>query len=194
MDKLKQSALAFEKLLKYEYEITAGSKKTLLKMTLFFAKEHYMHLIGLHKLTDLQMQRYKKDKMYDMVIRDELTYEYIEKSVFFPEIKERIELFPILEEALDSNELLIKYKQGFAQGTMIEASYIFVYNHGNMLIHYFVDQDEKTGLYFGRSFFARNDDKFFRNQQTFKILKKIKYNKYENQKIILREKKIILKA
>lgn len=87
MDKLKQSALAFEKLLKYEYEITAGSKKTLLKMTLFFAKEHYMHLIGLHKLTDLQMQRYKKDKMYDMVIRDELIYEHIEKVYFFPKLK-----------------------------------------------------------------------------------------------------------
>jgi len=194
MDILKQSALAYEKLLKYEYEITAGSKKTLLKMTLFFAKEHYMHLVGLHKLTDLQIQRYKRDKMYDMVIQNKLTYEYIEKSVFFPEIKARIELFPILEEALDSNELLIKYKQGFAQGTMIEASYIFVYNHGSKTIHYFVDRDEMTGLYFGRSFFIRDDDKFLRNQQIFKILKKIKYDKYENKQVILRDKKIIWKA
>jgi len=86
--------------------------------------------------------------MYDMVIRYELNYEYIEASVFFPIIKERIESLPILEAALDSNELLIKYKQRFAQGKIIEASNIFVYNHGNMLIYYFVDQDEKTGLYF----------------------------------------------
>lgn len=194
MDILKQSALAFEKLLKYEYEIIAGSKKTLLNMTLFFAKEHYMHLVGLHKLTDLQMQRYKRDKMYDMVIQGELTYEYIEKSAFFPEIKDRIELFPMLEGALDSNELLIKYKKGFARGTMIEASYIFVYKHGSMTIHYFVDRDEKTGLYFGRSFLIRDDDKYLRNQQIFKILKKVKYDKHENQQIILREKKIIEKT
>ncbi len=194
MDILKQSALAFEKLLKYEYEIIAGSKKTLLNMTLFFVKEHYMHLVGLHKLTDLQMQRYKRDKMYDMVIQGELTYEYIEKSAFFPEIKDRIELFPMLEGALDSNELLIKFKKGFAQGTMIEASYIFVYKHGSMIIHYFVDRDEKTGLYFGRSFLIRDDDKYLRNQQVFKILKKVKYDKYENQQIILREKKIIEKT
>ena len=104
VDKLKASAIAFERLLKYEYEIVAGSKKTLLEMTLFFEREHFMHLIGLHKLTDLQIQRFRKEQMYDMVMRDELTYDYIEKSVFFSEIKERIELFPILETALDSNE------------------------------------------------------------------------------------------
>ncbi len=34
-------------------------------------------------MTDLQIQRYKRDKMYDMVIQNKLTYEYIEKS-FFP--------------------------------------------------------------------------------------------------------------
>ena len=53
MDKLKASAIAFERLLKYEYEIVAGSKKTLLEMTLFFEREHFMHLIGLHKLTEI---------------------------------------------------------------------------------------------------------------------------------------------
>lgn len=192
MDKLKASAMAFERLLKYEYEIVAGSKKTLLEMTLFFEREHFMHLIGLHKLTDLQIQRFRKERMYDMVMRDELTYDYIEKSVFFSEIKERIELFPILETALDSNELLIKYKQGFAQGTVIRASYIIIYNYGDVAIHYFVDRDEKTNRYFGKSFFGRSDDKFLRNQQTFKVLKLTKYDKEGNCRIILKNKRIKL--
>ena len=192
MDRLKASAIAFERLLKYEYEIVAGSKKTLLEMTLFFEREHFMHLIGLHKLTDLQIQRFRKERMYDMVMRDELTYDYIEKSVFFSEIKERIESFPILETALDSNELLIKYKQGFAQGTVIRASYIIIYNYGDVTIHYFVDRDEKTNRYFGKSFFGRSDDKFLRNQQTFKVLKLTKYDKKENSRIILKNKRIKL--
>ena len=192
MDRLKASAIAFERLLKYEYEIVAGSKKTLLEMTLFFEREHFMHLIGLHKLTDLQIQRFRKERMYDMVMRDELTYDYIEKSVFFSEIKERIELFPILETALDSNELLIKYKQGAAQGTVIRASYIIIYNYGDVTIHYFVDRDENTNRYFGKSFFGRSDDKFLRNQQTFKVLKLTKYDKEENSRIILKNKRIKL--
>ena len=190
VDKLKASAIAFERLLKYEDEIVAGSKKTLLEMTLFFEREHFMHLIGLHKLTDLQIQRFRKEQMYDMVMRDELTYDYIEKSVFFSEIKERIELFPILETALDSNELLIKYKHGVARGTVIRASYIIIYNYGDVTIHYFVDQDEKTNRYFGKSFFGRSDDKFLRNQQTFKVLKLTKYDKEENSRIILKNKRI----
>ena len=190
MDRLKASAIAFERLLKYEYEIVAGSKKTLLEMTLFFEREHFMHLIGLHKLTDLQIQRFRKEQMYDMVMRDELTYDYIEKSVFFSEIKERIELFPILETALDSNELLIKYKHGVARGPVIRASYIIIYNYGDVTIHYFVDRDEKTNRYFGKSFFGRSDDKFLRNQQTFKVLKLTKYDKEENSRIILKNKRI----
>ncbi len=102
MDMLQQSALAFEKLQKYEYEITAGSKKTLLEMTLFFSKEHFMHLIGLHKLTDLQIQRYRKAQMYDMVKVGVLSLDYIKKSVFFQEISERMKNFSKINRLLRS--------------------------------------------------------------------------------------------
>lgn len=177
MDALKQSAMTFEKLMKYEYEIVAGSKKTLIKMVLFFSKEHFMHLIGLHKLTDLQIQRYSKEKLYDMIMNEEITYEYLQKSAFFPEIKERIELFPLLEQALDSNELMIKYKKGFSKGTVIAANYIIIYEYEGITLHYFVDEEINSGRYFGKSFFGRADNKFLKNQQTFKVLKKRKDNK-----------------
>ena len=80
LDKLKQSALAFAKLLELEYELVAGSKQKLIKITLFFKKVHFMHLIGLHKLVDLQLKRYSKEKMYEMILNDELTYEYLQKK------------------------------------------------------------------------------------------------------------------
>lgn len=190
MDALKQSSIAFRNLLKYEYEIVAGSKKTLLEMKLFFAKEHFMHLIGLHKLTDLQIQRHRKDHMYEMVLEGKLTYDYIKKSVFFPDIEERIILFPVLETALDSNELMIKYKQGIAGGTIISAAYIIVYHYENTTLHYFVDEDGNTGRYYGKSFFGRKDDKFLKNQQTFKILKKVKCNVVSGEKLLLKERVI----
>lgn len=182
--------MAFEKLMKYEYEIVAGSKKTLITMILFFSKEHFMHLIGLHKLTDLQIQRYSKEKLYDMIMNDELTYDYIEKSVFFSEIKERIDFFPMLEKALDSNELMIKYKKGFAKGTLIAATYIIVYEHEGVILHYFVDEEEDTGRYYGKSFFGRTDNKFLKNQQTFKVLKKRKADKETGVSKILCDKMI----
>lgn len=190
MDALKRSVMAFETLLKYEYRIVAGSKKTLLEMVLFFAKGHFMHLIGLHKLTDLQLQRYSKEKLYDMIMNDEITYEYLQKSIFFSEVKDRIELFPLLEIALDSNEVMIKYRKGFARGTLISATYIIVYEHEGVNLHYFVDEDADTGKYFGKSFFGRTDDKFLRNQQTFKVLKKYKDDTQNDSSLVLSDKLI----
>lgn len=171
MDELKQSAVSFGKLFSYEYHLIAGSKKTLIDLTLAFYKENYMHLIGLHKLTDLQLQRYSKGKLYDMVMNEKLTYEDIRKSVFFTEIESRIRYFPVLEQILDSNEMMIKYKRGFATGTVIAAEYIIVYDYGDTTLHFFIDQNKESGKYIGKSFFDRSDDRFFTGQQTFKILK-----------------------
>lgn len=190
MDELKQSAVSFGKLFSYEYQLIAGSKKTLIDLTIAFYKENYMHLVGLHKLTDLQLQRYSKGKIYDMVMNDELTYEDIRKSVFFSEVESRIRYFPLLEQALDSNELMIKYKRGFAKGTVITAEYIIVYDYKNTTLHFFIDQNQKTGKYVGKTFFDRSDDKFFTGQQTFKILKKYKNNTSDNTTQVLVDKKI----
>lgn len=193
MDKLKQSAISFAKLMNYEYELVAGSKKTLISLKLFFQKKHFMHLIGLHKLTDLQLQRYSKEKMYDMILNDELTYEYIQRSEFFLEISERIDLFPRLEQALDNNELMIKYNSGFAVGTVICASYIILCEFENTTLHFFIDYDETNERYFGRSFFGRTDDKFTKGQQKFKILKKYKKNIKNNTTEILVDKNVLEK-
>ncbi len=190
MDKLKQSALAFAKLLEFEYDFVAGSKHTLINFTLFFKEIHFMHLIGLHKLVDLQLKRYSKEKMYELIINDELTYEDIQKSEFFSEISDRIDLFPKLEKALDSHELIIKYNSGFAKGTVIQASYIIICTVEDSTIHFFIDYDMKCEKYFGRSFFGRTDDKFIKGQQKFKILKKCKRNKNTKERILLADKEI----
>lgn len=193
MDKLKQSAISFGKLFPFEYQLIAGSKRTLIEITLAFYKENYMHLIGLHKLTDLQLQRYNKAKLYDMIMNDELTYEDIRKSVFFAEIENRINYFPILEQALDSNELLIKYKRGFTKGTVITAEYIIIYDYEDTTLHFFIDYNIETGKYIGKSFFDRRGDKFSKGQQTFKILKKYKKNVLNNTEKRLIDKDIIAK-
>ena len=100
MDLLQTCAEAFEQLLPYQYHIVIGRKGKILEFTLSFDRADFHHLAGLHKLTDLQIQRFRKEQMYDMVMRDELTYDYIEKSVFFSEIKERIELLYTIMEML----------------------------------------------------------------------------------------------
>lgn len=190
MDELKQSAVSFGKLFQYEYQLVAGSKKKLIDITIAFCKENYMHLVGLHKLTDIQLQRYSKEKIYDMIMSGELTYQDIKKSVFFSEVENRIKYFPLLEQILDSNEIMIKYKRGFTAGTVIAAKYIIVYNHEDTILHFFIDQNQESGKYVGKSFFNRTDEKFLVGQQTFKILKKCKKNLKDNTIQFLVDKKL----
>lgn len=95
-----------------------------------------------------------------------------------------------MEQALDSNELLIKYKRGFAAGTVITAEYIIVYPYGDTVLHFFIDQDVKNGKYIGNSFFNRTDKKFISGQQTFKVLKKYKKNVPEQTIQVLMDRDI----
>ena len=191
MDDLMKSALAFRRLLDFEYEIIAGSKGHLLEMMLCFKKEHFMHLVGLHKLRDLQFLKNSSHKIFDLILKGRLTYQDISKSVFFSEIEDRIRLFPILEEALDSNELIIKYKKELVKGTFVQASHIFVYPFKGTILHFFVDCDTEEGKYFGRSFFSREDDRFLKNQQTFKILQKTKCDMESRKRHVLKDKLVL---
>ena len=95
MDKLKECAISFSKLFDTEYHVIAGKKGKRIKPVLFFGKEHFYHLIGLHKLNDIQKARGDKRKIYDSIIADNLTYEDISRSIFFPEISNRFAYFPL---------------------------------------------------------------------------------------------------
>lgn len=189
MDKLLLCAHAYQKLLDYEYEMTIGSKDKLIKLTLFFESSHFLHLIGLHKLTDLQIQRTDKKNVIEKIINCEITYDNICKSAYFSEIAERIQFFILLERILDSNDLVIRYNKRKVKGTAVEASFVIVYEYENRKLHYFIDFDGEERLY-GRTFFIRTgtDDKYIAGQQKYKVLKKIKVNKTMGEKIVLVDK------
>ena len=68
---------------------------------------------------------------------------------------------------------MIKYNKNKCQSN-IEAKYIIYTSMDNMNIHYFIDIDESITKYFGRSFFARDDNKYIQDKP-YKILKKTKF-------------------
>ena len=53
MDLLKESALAFQRLLEYEYHFVIGRKGQLREFKLGFDRADFHHLVGLHKLKDI---------------------------------------------------------------------------------------------------------------------------------------------
>jgi hypothetical protein len=171
-DKLKECALAFRELLDKEYHIKAGKKGKLIEVRIFFDKEHFHHLIGLHKLSDLRQIKRSNTEAFDDIINDKLTYEEIASSEFFNEMSDRLEYFPFLEQMLDSEEAMIKYNKSQAKSS-IEAEYIIYSKIDDLYVHFFIDIDEKQQKYFGRTFFTRSDSLYLYDRP-YKILEKTK--------------------
>ena len=66
MDKLKEAAVSFEKLLDTEYKIIVGRKNKLENINIKFDKTHFVHLSGLHKLKDLSdIRTVDREKIFD---------------------------------------------------------------------------------------------------------------------------------
>ena len=172
LDKLKECAISFGKLIDVEYYIIAGKKSRIIKPILFFHKEHFYHLMGLHKLKDVYKIRGDKQKIYNDIINDEITYNDISKSEFFPEITERFKYFLLLEQILDSEDVLVKHNE-FASKSHIKADYIIYKAIDDVIAHYFISYHSDNGKYFGTTFFARNDRLYLHNRP-YKILKKTK--------------------
>ena len=172
MDKLKECAQSFSKLFNTEYTIVAGKKSKNIEVTLFFHKEHFCHLIGLHKLKDLQIAKGDKQKIFDKIISDDLTYHDISKSAFFSEIADRFDYFTDLEQMLDSEEVLVKHNEQGSKSA-IKADYIIYKISDDLIVHYFIECDKNIEKYYGKTFFLRHDKLYLRDRP-YKILKKTK--------------------
>jgi len=176
MDKLKECAIAFSKLLDKEYYIKAGKKGKLIEIRLFFNKENFAHLLGLHKLRDIRQLKIHSIIMFNNILTEKLTYEDIAQSIFFDEIADRLEYFPHLEQILDSEETMIKYNKSQCKSS-IEAKYILYSKIDGLNVHYFIDIDEEKQKYFGRTFFTRTDAIYLQDRP-YKILEKTKISKH----------------
>ena len=173
MDRLKECAVSFSRLLDIEYHIAAGKKDELIEPVLFFRKEHFYHLMGLQKLNDIQATRGDKEKIFDSILAGRITYHDLSKSEFFFDISDRFEYFIFLEPMIDSEDVLVKHSD-YRSKSNIHAEYILYQTINEVILHYFVECDNNSGKYFGKTFFTRLDRKYLWNRP-YKILKKTKY-------------------
>ena len=82
MDKFQEKALAFKKLLEYEYKIILGRKGKTTEFVIGFEKTDFPHLIGLHKLTDVLNGNIATERLFDECVKGILSFEKISRSDF----------------------------------------------------------------------------------------------------------------
>lgn len=125
MDKLQECAIVFEKLLNTEYNIIIRRKNKNQNIHLTFDKEHFYHLVGLHKLIDYpNIKTQSKIKVFNRILKGTLSYEFISNSIYFQDIKQRINCFSNIESLLDSNQLIFKYNTHTNRFSVIQAEYL----------------------------------------------------------------------
>lgn len=111
-------------LLDTEYHLILGRKRVTVELGICFDKKDCFHLMGLQYLTDMPNLSRNREKIFDEIREKKITQKQVEASDHYNKIAERIDLFPYLEDLLDSNDTIFKYNEKMNAFSMIQADYL----------------------------------------------------------------------
>ena len=177
MDLLQQCAFVFDRLTEYQYRFTLGRKGKRKEIVLGFGETDFHHLVGLHKLKDINIARENRQAVFRKILAGQITYQTIEKSAYVGESSLRLESFQFIEELLDSKQLVFRFNKKAAPFSAIDGDFLLKMGDGAALrlSFLFIDQDD-CGVYFCRSFFPMERTDYSKNQMQYTLLKKEKIN------------------
>lgn len=185
MDILMQCASSFQKLMDYEYKFTLGRKGKLTEIRLGFSETDFHHLIGLHKLKDIDIARSNRSTIFHRILDGRITYNTLTKSRFLPDIESRLYSFPNLESLLDGDQLVFRYNKKLYPYSSIESEFLLKMGDGIILgiTFLFLDRSEQQ-IYFCRSFFPMERRDYTKGQMQYTLLKKEKISLNTKQTLI----------
>jgi len=128
MEALKQSAKAFKRLLNKEYLMVITRKSNSVQFKLLFEEWDFKHLAGIHKLTDTDLYKMPAANLFNNILRDKITESDLKASIYFNEIKERMENLKNLESYLDNNMLVFKWDRNKGGYSKVSADYVLKEN------------------------------------------------------------------
>ena len=170
--------MSFEALLNYEYHFIIGRKGQLKEFYLSFDRSDFHHLIGLHKLRDIaQIQQGMRGKIFDKILRGEISEELIKKSSYYEQMESRIVPLTSLEEMLDGNNLIFRYNEKIQKFSLIKAEYLLEGKADSIPVFLFLgarNNDEKEQMC--RTFFRVGNKDYTIGQPQYTLLRKEKKN------------------
>lgn len=169
-----------------EYELENGQK-----IIVQYKEENFAHLLGLHKLKDIQLIQFWQDhhnksiKLKEVIRRiknETFTDAMVKASVFYPEIQSRYENFSYdrltmmtyTDAIIDFNPSIIKSK--------IKSDYLLFEKKDQEYDHLGIALNPKIGERYMETFFHEPTDKYVVGQT---ILKVIGFTLYDAEKKII---------
>lgn len=185
MDLLQQCAATFDHLLNYQYRFTLGRKGQLTEIVLGFHETDFHHLVGLHKLKDINIARDNRKMVFRDILSGRITYHTIERSSFVKESRLRLETFQFIEELLDGDQLVFRYNKRVLPYSAIDGDFLLKMGDGVALnISFLFIDKEDCGIYFCRSFFPMERIDYSKKQTQYTLLKKEKVNLETGETIV----------
>lgn len=175
---------AFSKLLDIEYEFLLGRKNKNISLSVEFQKMHFFHIAGLQHLRDLPRLSISAEEVYSQIESGQISVEYIESSKNYGSIRNRIDLLPLLEQILDSNDTIFRYNPALQAFSVIEADFLLKNKVKETPVFVFLSKN-CSGKYFCRSFFPDCKKDYAERQTKWTLLLKRKIIKSENKDIVL---------
>lgn len=190
MDKLKERAKSFERLMDIQYRIVLGRKGVITELIVDFSPSEFQHLIGLHKLTDVFQRRYSSEKLYKKCLYERLTYDELLKSSNFSSVKNRFEYFLYLENILDSNKTVFKCNNRYLKSfSKIESDFMMKTEFDEKLFYVFLERRMLYDNFYCKSFINDDEVDYAYSQTSMTLLRKEKIHKRTGKTDILFDRK-----
>ena len=153
-----------ENLANRRFEITISRKNEERKIELLFLPQHFYHLIGLHKLTDLPFIARRPGNIYREILSKRITYSKISKSTHFAEMSDRVLHHQEMLKVLHADSLFFKSLHGRFKG--IESDCVLTKSINDEPLFSFLFLKKNSNVYFPCSFFTRNEQKEYTKDGT----------------------------
>ena len=145
----------------------------------YYQEENFAHLLGLHKLKDIQLIQFWQDKNNKSVKLKEVirriknstfTDEMVTSSVFFPKIKERYDNFSYDNlTTLNYTDVIINFNPTIIKSKIKSDYLLFEKKNENEFNHLGIALDKKSRKRYVETFFNHPDAMYISGQKIVKV-------------------------
>ncbi|MBR5317908.1 MAG: hypothetical protein IKU39_08455 [Lachnospiraceae bacterium] len=171
-----------------EYELSNGTK-----LIVPYREINFPHLLGLHKLKDIQLIQFWQDKsnktvklqtVLKRIENETFTDEMVKNSYFYPLIKTRYDNFSYDNlTTLNYTEAIINFNPTLINSKIKSDYILFEERPKNEYNHMGIALDAKSGTRYIETFFHQSTDMYIAGQKVVKVKKFILYD--ANNRIIV---------
>lgn len=169
MDNIQDCAKIYKTLLHKNFYFTLENN---IQFKLFFKPENFVHIIGLHKLTDLKLtEQYSAKVLYKKLLNGDISNKLIKSSANYKKIQNRICYFENIIDMLNnkSAKIIINYDKSLVNDSkLINTKYILYKTIDECYLMLTIGKN-KNGEY-PETLFLESTKKYISNQELLDII------------------------